>query len=259
MKVTHCCSTQSAPFESQVVVERVQPFPKSGLIAENLNTPLPLIARRFGDLQARTYSYIVRTVRLNADTLRVEQRGSAPNFQGRILTLCTCKHQMRASQSTDAWENNVWIAGFSSRTLFDGKHWLVYLAKIQSAHEAHSDVRKQLSPHARKAKASNVHYLGDVYRPKTPEPKGDARYYPNRYFTPSEHVHHRKPGDNHWKNDVCYRHAGKYGHPALLIADPRLTFLWEQPSIYFSHKHCRNYLKWTSLQSLIGELRAARR
>jgi hypothetical protein len=234
---------QSAPTESEVGNELVQPFPISGPLADNLNTPLPVIARQLRDSQARAYSYVVRTVKLNAATQQFEQRGSAPNFQGGVLSLCTCKHRMRACRSSAEWENDVWLVGFSSRTMLDGKHWLFYLAKIESAIDSHSDVWAELSSRARKAKEASQNYLGDVFEPKTPAPIADSRFLPSRYVAPSRHAHRKTPGDSQWKNDICYKHADKYRHPSLLLADPRQTFLWEQPTIYLTRQHCRDYLK----------------
>jgi cation transport ATPase len=44
--------------------------------------------------------------------------------------------------------------------------------------------------------------------------------------------------------------------PPLLVAEPRLTFLWEEPMIFFARKkHCRDYHTWRSLQELLALLR----
>jgi hypothetical protein len=89
-------------------IETVQPFPSSGILAENLGLPLPILKSQIGKIQDRAYSYIVRTVKLDHEGPTFEQHGSAPNFQGGVLTLCTCKHQMRATQSTEDWQG-VWV------------------------------------------------------------------------------------------------------------------------------------------------------
>ena len=100
-------------------IQTVQPFPETGLLAHNSNLRLVNLANRIRTVRGRAYSYVVRTVKLNQNTLSFEQHGSAPNFQGDVLTLCTCKHQMRSRLSAEEWQDDVWIAGFTSRTIHD--------------------------------------------------------------------------------------------------------------------------------------------
>src|SRR5262245_60751715 len=119
-------------------IQTVQPFPKNGLLAKNTNRPLPILSSKLQTVQDRAYSYVVTSVILNQATI-FEQHCSGPNFQGDVLTLCTCKHQLRSRLSSEQWQQDVWIAGFTSRTIHEGKHWLFYLAKIRWAHESHSD------------------------------------------------------------------------------------------------------------------------
>ncbi len=261
MKKTEQCSTPKVKTEAacHVVkdIQTVQTFPTSGLLAKNVGLPLPVLKSQISKATGRTYSYVVRTVGLDNDTTTFEQHGSAPNFQGGMLTLCTCKHQMRATQSAEDWEG-VWVAGFTSRTIHQGRHWLFYLAKIDSAHDSHADLWRGMAASVRNAKAADSHFLGDIFRPKTPLPTGDARYSPTRYVTPSAHAHRQHRGDKGWHNDINYYLAEKYGHPALLVADPRNTFLWDEPMIYFSDDHCRNFHKWPSLSQLVSQLREAR-
>jgi hypothetical protein len=208
-------------------------------------------------IEARSYSYVLSTVKLDHDTTMFEQHGSAPNFQGGVLTLCTCKHQMRATQSADMWKG-VWVAGFTSRTIHDGKHWLFYLSMIKSAYESHADLWKAMNARNRNAKAADRHFLGDTFRPKSPLPTGKARFTPSRYVTPSAHAHRQHQGDRGWRNDISYRHADKYRHPPLLVADPSMTFIWDEPLIYYAANHCRNFHKWPSLAGLVANLRETR-
>jgi hypothetical protein len=67
-------------------------------------------------------------------------------------------------------------------------------------------------------------FLGDIFRPKSPQPTGKARYSPSRYVTPTTHAHRQHRGDKDWHNDINYYLAEKYGHPARLVADPYLIF-----------------------------------
>src|SRR5262249_21319257 len=110
---------------------------------------------------------------------------------------------------------------------------------------------------SRSAKAAHTHYLGDLFKPKTPTPTADARFSPLRYVSPRLHAHRWRDEDgwhNDWHNDINYHLADKFGHPPLLVADPRLTFIWNEPMICFAEDHCRNYLKWPSLQELLALL-----
>jgi hypothetical protein len=185
-----CQSTQD--------IQTVQPFPSDGRLGGNLGLPLPLLTARLGQLKDRAYSYVVRTVKWSHETATFEQHGSAPNFQGDVLTLCTCKHQMRASRAADDWWG-VWLAGFTSRTILDGKHWLFYLAKIASAHEFQADLWTIMEASSRRAKAAHTHYLGDLFKPKTPTPTADARFSPLRYVSPRLHTH-RWWDEDGWHN-----------------------------------------------------------
>jgi hypothetical protein len=222
-------------------IQTVQPFPETGLLADNSNLPIAILADRICKVRGSAYSYVVRTVNLKPNKLGFEQHGSAPNFQGDVLTLCTCKHQMRSRLPADQWEDDVWIAGFTSRTINAGKHWLFYLAKVKSAHDSHSDLWSRMDASTRNAKAAHVHFLGDVFKPKTPQPTDNARFSPRRYVMPSIH-------------DL----ASKSRHPPLLVADPKRTFIWEEPMIFFAKDHCRDYFKWSSLHELVARLREAR-
>ena len=239
-------------------IQTVQPFPETGLLANNSNQPLAILADRIRKVRGRAYSYIVSTVNLKPNTLGFEQHGSAPNFQGDVLTLCTCKHQMRSRLSADQWQDDVWLTGFTSRTIYAGKHWLFYLAKVDSAYDSHSDLWRSMVASTRNAKSAHVHFLGDIYKPKTPHPTENARFSPSRYVEPSVHVHRQMRSDRGWHNDINYDLAAKSRHPPLLVADPKQTFMWDEPMIYFGEDHCRDYFKWSSLQELVARLREAR-
>ena len=257
-----CCASRKADAGCQSTqnTQTVQLFPSGCHLCKNLGLTIPILIDRIGQQMDRAYSYVVRTVKLDHDTTTFEQHGSAPNFQGDVLTLCTCKHQMRASQAGEDWRG-VWLAGVTSRTIHEGKHWLFNLAKVGSAYESHCDLWTGMKATSRNAKAAHVHFLGDVFRPKPPIPTADARFSPPRYVSPLHHAHRWRDEDgwhNDWHNDIDYHLAHKYGHPSLLVADPQRTFIWNEPMLYFAHDHCRNYLKWSSLQELLALLRRAR-
>ncbi len=117
----------------------VQPFPKNDLLARNMNFSYPQLFRRLGKQRGAAYSYVVKSVVLNHDTGSFEQHGSAPNFQGGHLTLCTCKHQMRTSLDFSDWVGR-WVVGLTSRCDCQGRHSLFYATQIVAAYESHAEL-----------------------------------------------------------------------------------------------------------------------
>lgn len=259
MTTQNRCSTRKAVSRCRSAkdIEFVQPFPSGGLLGENLNLSLPQIADRIGSIVGEAYSYVVTTVVWNQASSAFEQWGSAPNFQGGLLTLCTCKHQMRTRRAIGDWKG-VWLAGVTSRRIHGGKNWLFYLAQIKSAYESHADLWADMKGGVRKAKAAHLNFLGDIYKPKSPPPTSDDRFSPGRYVPPRFHVHRWEEEDGWhgpWRNDISYKHAPRSGHPPLLVADPRRTFLWDEPMIYFAGDHNRDYMKWEALREISARLR----
>jgi hypothetical protein len=205
--------------------------------------------------EAKAFSYVVKSVNVkwNQDDHFFEQHGSAPNYQGDILTICTCKFQMRSRLSVEEWVDNVWTAGFTSRTILEDKHWLFFLSKVKTAHESHSDLWHFLDTETREKKAAHKHYLGDIFKPLAPRPLNNDRFHTRRYVKPKDHVH-RRPGDNGWKKDISYLHAITGKRAPLLVANPNLTFIWEKPMIFLKKKHCRDYSNGFSFQELMDRL-----
>jgi hypothetical protein len=230
----------------------VQPFPKHGVLSDNLNLTTTELNEKIGHAREAAYSYIVKTVRMDRTSRLFEQHGSAPNFQGGCLTLCTCKHQMRSSLNVPQWQHK-WVAGFTSRCLYQGRHWLFFLSRVEAAHDSHADLWAHLPSAVRNAKSTQKHFLGDLFRPRGKVTKED-RFNPRLYFTPSRHSHRRNSCDNVWHNDIDYAYADRYGRPALLAGGPHLTFLWERPVAFLVEDHCRNYKKWGSVTELLGHL-----
>lgn len=231
----------------------VQPFPEDGLFVRNLNLSCSQLLRRLGKGRGGAYSYIVKSVDLNRSSLSFEQHGSAPNFQGGVLTLCTCKHQMRASMDCSEWAGR-WIVGLTSRCRYEGRHWLFYLTRVATAYESQAELWKSLPVTVKQAKSTQEHFLGDVFVPRG-KVTGEKRFDPHRYLAPPRHSHRRHKCDNGWHNDIKYKHSNRHGRqPALLVGDPRMTFLWDEPIIYLEGGHCRDYKKWESLAELLPHL-----
>ena len=168
------------------------------------------------------------------------------------MTLCTCKHQMRASCHVVDWPG-MWLAGLTSRCIYGRRHWLFYLTRIDSAYESPAELWSELSTSTQSAKSAQDNFLGDVFVPRGTA-EGDARFQPRRYLAPARHAHRRNKCDGSWYNDVNYKHFHRFGRPALLVGDPNLTFLWQRPMICYDRDHGRNYAKWDSVSDLIDHL-----
>lgn len=207
---------------------RYQSLPASGPLHANLNLDRHELTERIGILDGEVYCYIVRTVEYRGG--QFVQRGSAPNFQGGLMTLCTCKWMMRAGRPVDAWPG-VWIAGITgAETGRLQRGHLFYLMRVQHAFAAHRDLWNWLladAPGAAEAKAADAHRLGDVYRPAD---SAASPYDPSAYLTPrKDHVHHLGTRRDAWHKDVDYYAYGR--RPALLVGDPEASFLWSEPRI----------------------------
>ncbi len=231
-----------------------QPFPKDGVLASNLNWSLGRLRQRIGEGREAAYSYVVKSIKLKRGSTVFEQSGSAPNFQGGVLTLCTCKHQMRATMDCSGWEGK-WIVGFTSRCRNERPHWLFYLAQIANAYESQAELWKKLSASVRRAKSTRANFLGDLFVPQG-ELVGDDRFDPRCYVTPPHHSHRKNKCHNGWHNDIKYKHFDRHQHrPALLVGDRDLTFLWDRPLIFLDQDHPRDFRKWESLGELLPHLK----
>jgi hypothetical protein len=163
---------------------------------------------------------------------------------------------MRASQALELWPG-VWLAGFTSRTIYDRRHWVFYLARIQAAYESQCEIWQAMTVRSRNAKAAHRHFLGDLFQPNSPIPCGSERFKPSCYVRPEHHTHRLYPADRSWQKDIDYVHAVNRRRSPMLVADSSLTFLWEEPMIFLERDHCRDYFKRPSLASLLGELQEA--
>ena len=83
-----------------------QPFPRKGKLHDNSSLSLNTLRDIVGSEGTLVYCYVVDSVKNEGG--RFVQRGSGPNFQGDMVTLCTCKHHMRTSLSSDDWEGKCW-------------------------------------------------------------------------------------------------------------------------------------------------------
>ncbi|WIG61408.1 MAG: hypothetical protein OJF49_004156 [Ktedonobacterales bacterium] len=203
-----------------------QAIPISGPLFGNVNLDFSSLNERIGEMEGTVYCYIVRTVMYRDG--RFVQTGSGPNFQGGLITLCSCKHQMRTSKDPDAW-NGVWIAGIAGAgTGAYGRDHLFYLMRVGHAFESQRNLWQWLTEHApeaAQAKRADRHQLGDVYRP---QPSCKDPYDPDKYVAPcSHHVHLQH---DWYRKDIDYV-GFRHRRPALLVGDPDYSFLWSEPRV----------------------------
>ena len=179
---------------------------------------------------------------VNEDGVCFVQKGSAPNFQGDLITLTTCKHYMRTYRFPVDWKD-VWITGFTGvNTMEDHLNYLFYLMRVQDAFQSHKELWNWLDPSMRRAKNARYNTCGDVYEPmpSIKDPFRALEYYPPI----KNHVH--KKNDN-WYKDINYLSSKTKRKSALLVGDPTFSFLWSQAKIYFKDKLPRTK-KWDDMQ-----------
>lgn len=204
----------------------------------------------------KVHSYVASSISIDRRSGRMVQNGSGPNLQGDRITLCTCKHRMRASVPALGWQNR-WIAGFSSRTL-NGQHWLFYLAQVKLAYESQFDLWQDLPTHVRQTKAARYHRLGDIYEPH--RILGDENQYEPGFYHPPilGHSHRRATWDQRWQYDIDYRLKPLKQKPkrkaSLLSFDPAMSFVWYEPTIRLAGHHSRQERIWASLSELADSL-----
>ena len=221
-----------------------QSFPKAGILAINSNLSLNDLKKKVAKTSpAMVYCYIVRSIKTN-NGISV-QKGCGPNWQGGLITLCTCKHYMRTFFDHDAWKGK-WIAGFTSKSDgVNGRNALIYLMKVKVAFESHYDLWNALSVRAREAKAADRSFYGDVFRPREHLITFN-KHDPFMYYQPEAHAHLDYDG---WQKDISYKYHNRYA--ALLVGDKKNSFLWNSPCIVAQDRLARGQKK-ISLNNLFG-------
>lgn len=223
-----------------------QERPKEGTLSAKIDlNKLRDILKEKGN--ETVYAYIVATVKWNDEEKSFVQTGCAPNFQGGVITLCTCKHWMRAGKECTDWEKGFWIAGFTKESLFPSsrENYLFYLMRVEKAFPSHKKLWKYLSeknPKAKNDKNAHQHETGDLFQPKAEildddESKND--FNPSYYVDPCpNHVHREE-----WQNDIKYPQGKKKKsvRPAsLLLGEEAKSYLWFDRKIRFNKELYKN-------------------
>jgi hypothetical protein len=171
--------------------------------------------------------YTVASTSLDNVSNDVRHRGSGPNLEGGLATLCTCKHSMRQNHIPEEWKG-CWILGLTSRAKnkgFNGKHYLLYMMKIEQAFESHKELYEYLMARNRGALANKnaaKNRLGDIFEPRSNciDPKNQGCYK-----RPHPSHSHGTDGDTQWHTDIEVT--------PLLLGEIGNTFVWPHPMIEF--------------------------
>jgi len=191
-----------------------------------MNCPYDQLSAALPSDATEVYAYVIATI--ERDDERFVQYGSGPNWQGGVLTLCTCKHWMRSFGTPEDWHGHR-IAGFSGVRAGGGRNALVFLTRVDAAYDSQAALWRSnaLGVRARNAKAATLHRHGDLFEPKN---AGSDPYHPRSYHTPCRNHDHFP--DRGWYDDIDYVGAG--GHrPALLVGEVAQTYLWDKPRLFF--------------------------
>jgi len=178
------------------------------------------------------YFYILST--LEYENGKINQYGTAPNFQGGILSLCTCKHWMRTF-SNFINEDDLWIAGLTGKNLIkkDGENFLYFLMKVGKKYNSHYDAWYDLPDNIRNIKCASKNKFGDLFKPKE---NIKDKFDPNSYFEPlSDHSHNKLNGSGElmWHKDIKKIYQKPY---VLLFGDPKYNFIWHKPIIKYKNE-----------------------
>ncbi len=220
-----------------------QPYPTTGRLASNMNLDFSSLKNKICCDQAEIYSYVVTTIKNQNG--QFFQTGSAPNFQGDLVSLCTCKHFMRTFMDNKDWMGK-WVAGFSGVAAGNGKNMLVFLMKVGYAYDSHQIFwfSGDIPDETKQAKLARFSKFGDIYQPVD---KISDRFAIQNYFHPVEnHVH-----TNCWHKDIEYDGC-KGRKPALLFGDIDYSFLWDKPMIFYKGRLYRGQKKG-DLRMLLDE------
>jgi hypothetical protein len=208
---------------------KCQPFPKRGVLASRVDKPLDRLLHSIPASQRRNpvFVYIVTTVKIRDHAF--VQEGSAPNFQGGRISLCTCKHKDRASppkwgcrgpDPKDPWKG-VWVAGLCSPRQTRPRG-LFYLMRIEHTFSSHAECWEGLDSPT--DKSAHIHPIGDIYEPLPAA--FDAPWSKENY---KDHLPGHCHGPVNREYDIERSFNGR--HPRLLVGDPQRSFLWSKPQI----------------------------
>jgi len=185
------------------------------------------------DLLAPIYYYVMSSLRSSNNI--IQHFGSGPNWQGGVITLCTCKHLMRTYPDL---RQGTWVAGFSKFSANEVNNFLIYLMRIGKTYESHYTLWYSLPEEVKEAKAADINPLGDVYRPLGRDTQRSP-FDPEKYYEPCQNHSHKKNYDK----DINYLNRRNERRAALFVGDVKYSFVWDQYMITLDHSIGRGQRK----------------
>ncbi|MBP7653484.1 hypothetical protein KA977_08680 [Candidatus Dependentiae bacterium] len=244
MKKNCCCHS----------LNTFQPMPVNNEIARNVNLSLSEIKEKIQNEKGIVYIYKLSTIRFENN--QMQQKGSAPNFQGGLITLCTCKKYLR-TYSEIKTTPRVWIAGLTSSTknIKNPFGSLFYLMKIGERYESFYDIWLANNKTVQSAKSACNNELGDFYEPKIKKIKehSEDRFNSINYEFPNENHSHIINDEDEWRTDIECVYNNKR-RPVLLSGNINFSFLWSAPKIKFNEDISRGGLKCSSINNFFKKL-----
>lgn len=203
------------------------------------------------DTKNHVYYYIIKSVGYRDNKL--VETGCAPNFQGKIVTLCTCKHYMRTYNSI---QEGCWIAGFTSIDAMPNKrgNFLYYLAQVKKIYASHFGLwtSNVLIKKAKGKKNTRKNPFGDLYEPNRLNLIDKQKFDPFNYYSPCED--HRHANGMDWHLDIIKRYKIRNSVEKriskLLVFDPKYSYVWTKPQYKLKKQFTRGVKSALNLEDL---------
>lgn len=179
----------------------------------------------------------------------LKQTRSGPNWEGGVVTLATCKHNMR-TYDRDTWVGT-WIAGLGPAKCADNT--LLFTGRVARQFESNYDLGVWLEGKtAYEAKTAALNPRGDIYVPKW-RLKGNERFDHNNFVAPVGHTrstefYNKSPGSvseredgkvPKWWRDIEYTVRGR--RPPVFVLSP--CYLFSRPTAWTSYQPRRACLR----------------
>jgi hypothetical protein len=193
-------------------------WPKSGPLRKNLDTNLSTLQKK-NLTNTRVDSYIVSSVKNNNGSFI--QKGCGPNWDGGVLSQCTCRPDLRARKKIENWKDT-WISGLTSSKL--GENYLFYLMKVEYPIASFKKLYEFYDEETRNAKSMSRNPRGDLYIPLDGQMD---EWSVESYEVPFRLHSHRKKKSR--KKDISNKYHGR--HPTLLVGYQEYSFIWTKPYI----------------------------
>lgn len=239
-----------------------QRWPTKGILFDNMNLSKGELKDTIEDSWGKGAHYTVSTV-IPYDKKTFAQTGCGPNFEGGLISQCTCRHDIRSTWfSLKEWKNN-WLAGFTGYGQKScGTSYLFYLIKVREPFESFKDIFDyylHMDKRIIEAKRTDKNPIGDLYYPK--------RNLKNKHdvdsYLESHEYHSHKDSKNRLKDinypeyTRCYKKRIIDKHPSLLLGDVKNSYLWSKPEIIYKGGKAPRHKPWNNIESFLKMLEPA--